>query len=88
MINIKLDEKMSIVSDSNQYILRQYKGMVNDKEGNEKESFEAIGYFPTMRGALNDYIENSIRESNCTTIKELIELNSKLEAKIDNLIKF
>lgn len=86
MINIKLDNKLSITSDSNQYILREMKE--GTKDGEKIEIYEAIGYFGTLSGALKEYIRKCLRESDATSIKELIELNARLEEKIDKLVKF
>ena len=83
--NIKIDDKMSIISDPNQYILREFKGL---SEKDSTENYETIGYFPTVASALKDYVEVTLRESNCISIKQLIELHEQLEKKIDELIKF
>ena len=85
MVNIQIDDKMSVISDANQYILREFKGL-SEKDGTE--NYETIGYFPTVESALKDYVEVTLRESNCTSIKQLIELHEQLKKKIDELIKF
>ncbi len=85
MVNIQIDDKTSVISDANQYILREFKGL-SEKDGTE--NYETIGYFPTVASALKDYVEVTLRESNCTSIKQLIELHEQLEKKIDELIKF
>lgn len=85
MVNIQIDDKMNVISDANQYILREFKGL-SEKDGTE--NYETIGYFPTVASALKDYVEVTLRESNCTSIKQLIELHEQLEKKIDELIKF
>ena len=85
MVNIQIDDKMSVISDANQYILREFKGL---SEKDSTENYETIGYFSTMASALKDYVEVTLRESNCTSIKQLIELHEQLEKKIDELIKF
>ena len=85
MVNIQIDDKMSVISDANQYILREFKGL-SEKDG--IENYETIGYFPTVASALKDYVEVTLRESSCTSIKQLIELHEQLEKKIDELIKF
>lgn len=85
MINIQIDDKISVISDANQYILREFKGL-SEKDGTE--NYETIGYFPTVASALKDYIEVTLKESDCTSIKQLIELHEQLEKKIDELIKF
>ena len=85
MVNIQIDDKISVISDANQYILREFKGL-SEKDGTE--NYETIGYFPTVASALKDYVKVTLRESNCTSIKQLIELHEQLEKKIDELIKF
>ena len=85
MVNIQINDKMSVISDANQYILREFKGL-SEKDGTE--NYETIGYFPTVASALKDYVEVTLRESNCTSIKQLIELHGQLEKKIDEIIKF
>ena len=83
--NIQIDDKKSIISDSNQWILREFKGL-SSTDGTE--NYETIGYFPTVASALKDYVEVTLRESDCTSIKQLIELHEQLGKKIDELIKF
>ena len=83
--NIQINDKTSVISDANQYMLREFKGL-SEKDGTE--NYETIGYFPTVASALKDYVEVTLRESNCTSIKQLIELHEQLEKKIDELIKF
>ena len=85
MVNIQIDDKMSVISDANQYILREFKGL---SEKDNTENYETIGYFPTVASALKDYVEVTLRESSCTSVKQLIELHEQLEKKIDELIKF
>ena len=85
MVNIQIDDKISVISDANQYILREFKGL---SEKDDVENYETIGYFPTLKSALKDYIEVTLKESDCTSIKQLIELHEQLEKKIDELIKF
>ena len=85
MVNIQIDDKTSVISDANQYMLREFKGL-SEKDGTE--NYETIGYFPTVASALKDYVEVTLRESNSTSIKQLIELHEQLEKKIDELIKF
>lgn len=85
MINIKINDKISVISDANQWILREFKGLT---EKDNTEMYETLGYFSTMASALKDYVEVSLRESDCTSIKELIELHKKLKDEIDKLIKF
>ena len=85
MVNIQINDKISVISDANQYILREFKGL-SEKDGTE--NYETIGYYSTLKSALKDYVEVTLRESNCTSIKQLIELHEQLEKKIDELIKF
>ena len=83
--NIQIDDKKSVISDSNQWILREFKGL-SEKDGTE--NYETIGYYSNLKSVLKDYVEVTLRESNCTSIKQLIELHEQLEKKIDELIKF
>ena len=83
--NIQIDDKKSVISDSNQWILREFKGL-SEKDGTE--NYETIGYYSNLKSVLKDYVEVTLRESSCTSIKQLIELHEQLEKKIDELIKF
>ena len=84
MLNIKLDENIGIEADTHQYILKQYTGKL-DKEG--KEVANILGYHPTINSAFKNYIAHAIKNSDCTSIKEVIELYNNLEQKIDSLVK-
>lgn len=84
MLNIKLDENIGIEADTHQYVLKQYTGKL-DKEG--KEVANILGYHPTINSALKNYIAHAIKNSDCKTIKEVIELYENLEQKINELVK-
>ena len=84
MLNKKLNENKGIEADIHQYILKLYSGKKN-KSG--KESSTVLGYHPTINSALKNYLDYTVRNSNCKTIKEAIELYEKTEKRIEELVK-
>lgn len=84
MINIQLDKTVWLESDSNQYILKDYKDRM-DSKGNQV--YVNLGYYGTINGALKGYLNFTVRTSECRSIKELIALYERLEKHVDNLVR-
>lgn len=83
-MKIKLDEKHQIVSDSRQYLLQEIKVVsTGEKKGETYE--DTLGYYSKIENALKAYKELRIRNSEATSIDELLELIKLLDSKIDKL---
>ena len=85
-MELKIDDNFKISSDSMQYILQQRK-IVAEGDRKGKEYYTNLGYYGKIYHALQDYKELQIRNSNVTTVEELMELIKNLNIKIETLLK-
>lgn len=85
-MKIQIDDNYQIVSDSMQYILQETKEVM---EGENKglPYVTNVGYYGKIYSVLRSYKELQIRNSNVTTIKELMDLIKSLDEKIEALLK-
>lgn len=84
-MKIKIDDKYQITSDSMQYILQEKKQ--TKKDDVEVKDYEVnLGYYSTITNALQGYKELQIRNSDVTTIDELMKLIKDLDDKIETLL--
>lgn len=84
MLDIELEKNIRVEADAHQYILKLYSEKKN-KSG--KKSSTVLGYHSTINSALKNYLNYTVRNSNCKTIKEAIELYEKTEKRIEELVK-
>ena len=76
-MNIQLDEYWNIESDRYSVMLR-YTTIKGKKSGNS-----TLFYFPTVRMALQAYLNEAMKES--SSIDDIFRRIDEVEAKIDNL---
>jgi hypothetical protein len=85
-MKVSIDNKHRITSDSMQYILQEKKTVrKGSKEG--EEYWVNVGYYSKIYNALQGYKELQIKNSNVTTIDELMKLIKNLDNKIEQLLK-
>lgn len=85
-MQIKIDDKYQIGSDARQYILQECKTVLEgDRKG--ETYLDSVGYYNTIYSALKAYKEAQIRNSDVTTIDELMDLIKELDVKIETLLK-
>ncbi|MBU5424982.1 DUF5405 family protein [Tissierella pigra] len=84
-MKIQIDDKYQITSDSMNYILQEKREV---KEGKDKGEVREVtlGYYGTITNALQGYKETQIRNSDVTTIDELMKLIKDLDKKIETLL--
>lgn len=81
MLEIPLDTNYYIVSDERNYILATVNNCYN-KDNSKSKKFIHVGFFNTIEGLINSYINLKIRSSNCKTIQELQEFVKVLCAEL------
>ena len=87
-MNLQIDDDYQIVSDSLNYILQEKKVVADASKGNVgKEYTVNVGYFGKIHTALQAYKELCIRNSDVSTITELMELIKKLDKKIEKFLE-
>ena len=91
-MNIKIDDNYRITGDSMQYILQERKERkeikIDPKTGKleDKYYYVNVGYFGKIYYALQAFKELQIRNSDVTSIKELMKLIKELDFKIEKLL--
>jgi len=83
-LKVHIEENLYIESDEYQFILKEYTSKV-DKHG--RELYKTHGYFSKLEHVLHKLVRMKIKESNATTLKELLkeikELKEYFKDKID-----
>jgi len=85
-MNIRLDDKYRIVSDRYNVILQEVKIRATGNNIGE-EYHENYGYYGTVTACLKAYKELLIKESDVTTIQELVERIEEIDKKIGEILK-
>ena len=85
MINIPLDDKYTLTSDSMNYIIEETKVIQDgDRKG---ETYKTVhGYYSTLESALKRFKELKIRTSDAKSIKELLEVCKEIDKKIEKIL--
>lgn len=85
MINIHLDDKYTLTSDSMNYIIEETKVIQSgDRKG---ETYKTVyGYYSTIEAALKGFKQLKIRTSDATSIKELLEICKEIDKKIEKIL--
>jgi uncharacterized protein YciW len=78
-MKIKLTDKCYLSTDAHNFILSRA------RKKNGKEVFEAVSFYPTLSKALEGFINQQMRNSSVTTVKELLDKQRKLEAYVNRL---
>lgn len=85
-LNITLTEDFLITSDSYNFILNEVRICGTESKNPGERYNRIIGYYPTLIDLLKAFLQINIRESNSTSLKEVIEEIRKVEKIIeDNL---
>lgn len=74
-MRIHVERKLYIVSDTNQYILREYTGrFVKKKDSDEEEEvYKVHGYYTSIEQALRKVMQLKIHESTAETLGDLLQ---------------
>lgn len=72
-MNIQIDDKYSLQTDQEQYILQERKEAGQTAKEPGKEYIVNIGYYMRLQAALNAYLERKVRGSKAETITELLD---------------
>lgn len=75
-MNIKIDNKFSIRSDSNNVMIIK---TLNDRES-------VLGYYPDLESCLNGFLSFKMRISSAETIKELLDEIKSLQHAVNSLL--
>lgn len=85
-MEIKLNNDYRITADDKQYILNK---VTVFKEGKKKgeENVVAVSYHTTLESLLKKWCEIDLRQSDCTSFKEVIQYMTQQNEFIEGLIK-
>jgi len=85
MVNIPLDDKYTLTSDSLNYIIEETK--VRQDGDRKGETYKTVyGYYSTLESALKGFKELKIRTSDAKSIKELLEVSKETDKKIEKIL--
>lgn len=85
MINIILDSKYKLVSDSRNYVLQKM-GKVQEGENKGDDTLTNEGYYGSLESALKSYKQLLIRESDIRNIEELLAAIKEIDKKIEKVL--
>lgn len=85
MLNIQLNEKYFINSDERNYILVK-KRIATQGKNKGKEILVNVGYFGNVEHLLKRLVENEIKESDITELKQINSLINKITTDISQNI--
>jgi hypothetical protein len=85
MVNIPLDDKYTLTSDSMNYIIEETK-VIQDGERKGEKYKTAYGYYGTVETALKGFKELKIRTSDAKSIKELLKVSKEIDKKIEKIL--
>ena len=86
MVNIPLDDKYTLISDSMNYIIEETK--VRQDGDRKGETYKTVyGYYGTIESALKGFKELKIRTSDAKAIKELLEISKEIDKKIEKILR-
>ena len=72
-MKVQIEGKLYLESDGTQYILREYTGRTQFKDGKEYEHFITKGYFSSIEGALKKLVKMKIMDSTAADLKSLLQ---------------
>lgn len=84
MLNVKLDSKYSIKSDSRNYILVERSA---GKNADGEYTYSERSYTSTLEYMLKLYMELMIRKSNAESIQEVLEVVKRTEKRIEEILE-
>ncbi len=87
-MNIQIGEKYKITSDAYNVVINQ-KYQKEAKEGEEpKYEYKAIGFYPNLEKACIGLLDKDLRDSEATSIKDLmLEIKSAKLAILSGIVK-
>ena len=83
MVNIKLDDKYRITSDSRQYKLQKYVGV--DKKTGEDE-YLAVAYSQNVPHLIKEYLHRELRASSASSLEELVSTYRGIEERVSTML--
>lgn len=85
-MRLVINEDYMITSDSMQYILQERKVVV-EGDNKDKEYWVNVSYHRQLTSVLQSYKDLQIRNSDVTTIDELMRFVKALDKKIETLLE-
>lgn len=83
-MKVKVEENLYIESDDLQFVIRKYNGK-EDKNG--RPVYTNLGYFTNLSAAIQKLVKIKIKESEATTLRELLIDLRRIERDINEMIK-
>lgn len=85
-MKIKLSDDYQLTSDRLQYIIQEKK-VVKEGKTQGKEYWDNIGYYSTLQGALDSYVNMRVRISDKNTLTELLAYLKEIKKEVIALVE-
>jgi hypothetical protein len=88
-MKVHIEGNLYLESDSMQFILKEYTGAISvDKNtGKETEVCNNVGYFTSVTSVFNHILKRKLKETDATTMKELLEAVKQIRENIDKQLE-
>ncbi|MEM5816504.1 MAG: DUF5405 family protein [Desulfitobacterium hafniense] len=86
-MRIDINEKYCITSDEYQYILNT-KFVSNGKKTKGQEELKAVAYCSDLNHCLKELVKRQIRESDCTSLRDVVKRIEEIRSEINRTINF
>ena len=86
-IKIQIDKKYIITSDTRNFILNRVKTHGPESKHAGKTYLYRVGYFNSLVGAAQAYVDRTIKDSECETMGALIDTVKGATERMELLIK-
>jgi hypothetical protein len=83
-MKIQVEDKLFVESDERQFLIKEYNGKFDEKG---KEGYKVLGYFSTLNQAVKHLIKLEFMGSTADTFQGLIDDVTRIEKKIEGIIK-
>ncbi|ANY71679.1 hypothetical protein BBD41_03265 [Paenibacillus ihbetae] len=86
-MKVCIENNLYLESDGQQFIIKEYTGKQSVSEGGKTtDIYKTIGYFPTIRSALNKLVKMKVMDSTAQTLGQLLQevegIRQYIESKV------
>lgn len=86
-MRIDINEKYCITSDEYQYILN-IKFVRNGKKTEGQEELKVVAYCSDLNHCLKELVRRQIRESDCTSLRDVVRRIEEIKSEINRTVNF
>ena len=86
-MNLILDERFRISSDKHNLVLEKYEDVKDRETGQINQKWKDVGYYGTIEHVLNKYKNERIRDSEASSIEDLVVELKEMKLHISDVVK-